>query len=936
MPDNQTVVRKARGLVLHPNQAMLPEGALTRAENCVIVRDNVIEKRRGFSRYGDILIASPSVLLEYQDRLLVRDETRLKYDSDGLGTWVAYAPQFADPDSQTRAQFLRANKNLYFTDTSGIYSLDTLTGTPLRSGIEAGLDSYLTLTGIGGSWFTPGTQVGYRITFGRLDANQNLKIGTPSPAVYLLNPITDVTWASAGAGPYTITVTQVAHGYSTGDVVVIQESSEPSIEGAFTITVTGPDTYTYSVTLAAPPAATGTAKTGKKFDVSINFSLPQEVFEGDFYEIWRTEMSAAPDALPDPRFFHVIKNTVTAGDVAAKNITFIDTFDQALLDEDLYTNDTQDTERLTNDRPPFSIVMEQFKGHIFLGQIIDKEELQLQLLMVDGITDGVDSISITSPSHTRTYTFDTTENVATGHFRRFTFPTADAPTLADAIRLTAQSLIRVVNRDNGQLDIYALYDSGQDEAPGKIKFRARVPNVVIFWINANASSTGAVFSPELPTSGNSVISMGSTFLNGLRVGKFEEPEAFPISRTLKIGRADRKILWLKAVTDALLIGKEEGVYKLTGETDRLAGDQFVVTALDPTVNSIGPNTAVVLDNAVFTMTTQGLVRITSAGVTIVSRAIELDLLLSVTSTIFAANAFAASYESERSYILACPEKQGDTQNTILYVYNYLTNTWVKWRKKIRCLRVLETPDRLYMGHYVDFFVLKERKERTTLFRDIVDEEFSTTISNITTAIDEFGLTVTQADVTWNYSGAVLQEGFILAQPNLASSRYGKIVSLISNSPTSFTVVLDRRLSSLTDGAGTIALGIDLQVEWIELAGSAATMKLIGMLQIYQEDEFAIHNEIGVFSNFMGGPEVAKFRSTPRGRGWGSEPWGSSAWGSGRKGYSPPIRIPVHENHQRCAVFRYSYRNRYAYEQSSISQTSLDLRVYSSRTGRRPQ
>ena len=64
-----------------------------------------------------------------------------------------------------------------------------------------------------------------------------------------------------GAGDKTVTVTtSAAHGFSNEDLVLIEDTGESTLDGAWVITVTGSTTFTYeSVTDATTSAATGTA-----------------------------------------------------------------------------------------------------------------------------------------------------------------------------------------------------------------------------------------------------------------------------------------------------------------------------------------------------------------------------------------------------------------------------------------------------------------------------------------------------------------------------------------------------------------------------------------------------------------------------------------------------------------------------------------------------
>ena len=71
--------------------------------------------------------------------------------------------------------------------------------------------------------------------------------------------VTSITRSGA-----TATVTVTAHGYATGDMVVIQAANETEYNGTFIITVTGSNTFTYTVTGTPASPATGTIKSLKQ------------------------------------------------------------------------------------------------------------------------------------------------------------------------------------------------------------------------------------------------------------------------------------------------------------------------------------------------------------------------------------------------------------------------------------------------------------------------------------------------------------------------------------------------------------------------------------------------------------------------------------------------------------------------------------------------
>lgn len=69
----------------------------------------------------------------------------------------------------------------------------------------------------------------------------------------------NVTSATA-SGVTTVTVTLANHGYSTGNTIFINGANQPAYNGSFTITVTGSNTFTYTIGTETAPVspATGT------------------------------------------------------------------------------------------------------------------------------------------------------------------------------------------------------------------------------------------------------------------------------------------------------------------------------------------------------------------------------------------------------------------------------------------------------------------------------------------------------------------------------------------------------------------------------------------------------------------------------------------------------------------------------------------------------
>lgn len=185
---SQVLNLKIAGLYTHPNDlSEVPQGALARADNVVINRESVAEPRRGFDRltYG---FASNSdranKLFVYQDTILAHYATnKLARYSSG---WTNYSGTFDPPSATVPVRAAEANNNFYFTTSTGVKVLDSVSATPGSAGIPRGLDAEASLTGASG-FMSTNTQVAYRVLWGIKDANNNLIIGAPSQRAVVAN-----------------------------------------------------------------------------------------------------------------------------------------------------------------------------------------------------------------------------------------------------------------------------------------------------------------------------------------------------------------------------------------------------------------------------------------------------------------------------------------------------------------------------------------------------------------------------------------------------------------------------------------------------------------------------------------------------------------------------------------------------------------------------
>lgn len=968
----QTLKRTAAGLVTNPNMfSEAPEGSLAEAENCLISRPGIVSKRRGFSVFGGPQKAA--ALFEYQGRLVSHnsDDSTLSYDSVGNGTWTAYAGSFSAPAAPWKMPSAETQGALLVGTSSGVMRTDGLTKTPIAAGMPYGLDVRLTVTGPGTGWLPPSSQVGYRVVWGRIDDNNRLLLGGPSMREVATNPInTALAWARSGAGPYTVTVTHPAHGYTTGDIVQVSDATPAGaafFEGPQTITVTTSNAWTFSV--GSDPGASGTLSAGKTQDVVVSFPLPDDLLDGDFYDIYHTEPSIAANVDPRDKQKRVIRRviegvpiTMTAsgatvtvtqsghtfangdvvriygssdsrfdgkfivGGVSGSNyqytaasappasgtgkawpqlVTVTDDWDLPLTDV-LYTNLDQETVDQANSRPPYAKTFALYRGLMHYGNTRKQHHIELQLTDVTGLVDGTSSLTLARGGTSKTYTFATAEAVSTRSFKRYT----SFSTLAQNIAATMKSFCRVVNLDPTSL-WYASYISGINDAPGLVAVEARTLDAAEFTLISNNATTANKFTPNVPTSGSLYVSENEVGTNRLYYAKVDQPEAAPDLNWDAIGEDSNEILKVLPTRDSLIVATKRGVYRKAGTTE--AG--FVVEGLDLTIEARAPNTWCLLNNAVFGIGTAGVYRITEAGTQLVSWSIQDKIGNLIQFPSYESLAFAVPYEAENLYVLWLPEKATDTTATVAYAYHTINRTWTgPWRRAARAAYV-PVSGKLYVSRADNVFprVLQERRSTDNALADYMDEDLPVTVTAAESTIFE---DATRSLVTvsgWPYPDLPEVGWLFRADPALLP--YSKIVAIENPTPGVYTITLEDYFPGISAGDAVVTRAIKQRVRWQpEAAGNVATMKHFQDVQVYHEKPTATHNRLGYFSDI---DTTERF--------YGELVFGSQAQG-GRM-----IRDTVPSEYQRARALSLVYENVYGQEAADILWVGYTVRITGEKT-----
>lgn len=632
---------------------------------------------------------------------------------------------------------------------------------------------------------------------------------------------------------------------------------------------------------------------GTTKDMSLVITIPDGVTTSHFFQVYRSVASGGATTVPNDELALVYEANPTAGQITAKSITFTDSVVESLRGTLLYTNPSQQGISQSNDIPPLCQDMAFYKNQTFFANTISKQRRIITLISVGG-TIGIqanDTLTIGGI----VFTAKAVEAAASGEFKVST-----AGTPAENIDATALSLCRVINQYASNTQFYAYYLSGYTDLPGKILIEERgIGGATMPLI----SSRGAAYNPALPTSGTTISTSSDTSLNGLYVSKNQQPEAVPIANKLSIGSADKAILRVIALRDSVFIFKEDGVFRITGETL----SNFQVALFDVTVILKAPESAVPFSNQIFAYTSQGVVAISDTGSAIMSRPIEVDLLPIATFTNFSTITYAVAYESDRKYVLFMQRIATDSVAKQAWVYNALSNAWTRWEMTRGCGIINSNDDKLYLGSADSGYIYQERKDFAVT--DYADDEFPITI------VSSSGVTVT-VDSTAN-----LAEGQTLVQGGRSSA----IASVVD--ATTITVA---DTLTWTAAAATAYNPIDVEMETIQqTAGNPGILKHYRDVTIFFRRAKFKSMSFGVKTNISPTIELTSI-ATPTGAGWGSFPFGSLPWGGKNQDYQT-IRTYVARNKQRAHWLSIVLRHSEAREFFAIAGLSLQFDQMSEKT-----
>jgi hypothetical protein len=212
-------------------------------------------------------------------------------------------------------------------------------------------------------------------------------------------------------------------------------------------------------------------------------------------------------------------------------------------------------------------------------------------------------------------------------------------------------------------------------------------------------------------------------INRVYYSKFSQPDAVPISNFFDVGAQDKAILRIIPLRDSLFVFKEDGLFRISGESA-----PFQLELFDSSFILVAPDSASVSNNVIYGWTTQGIQSLSESGSNIISSGIDNIILRTQSSNFinFKTSTWGVGYDSDNSYLVFTVKNEEDTTATIAYRYSALTESWTTYDMSKQAGVVNFTDDKLYLAATDIAYIEQERKTFSRL--DYADREIDSVIS----------------------------------------------------------------------------------------------------------------------------------------------------------------------------------------------------------------
>jgi hypothetical protein len=502
------------------------------------------------------------------------------------------------------------------------------------------------------------------------------------------------------------------------------------------------------------------------------------------------------------------------------------------------------------------------------------------------------------------------------------FAVDSTSSVATQLRTTAQGLVKAINRDSQSL-VYASYISAISDVPGRIRLNA-IGFTGTVYVRANSTSVGGGYSPTLPDSfstGDQVYSKSDSKPASIFLSKYSEPEAVPIVNELVVGSQNKAILRCLALRDSVIVLKEDGVWKVTGDNPL----NFNVSALDNTVIGVSAPSAARLNNQVYFLANQGICLATDSSVQIVSRRIENLIEPILGQSTVASETGAVGYESDRTYRISTLGPN-DTVKSVTYSHNTINDTWTDADTLFKG-GVVGPNNVLYLISSTGK-LLKERKTGTRI--DFCGQNHAVTVVSV--ASDLLSAVITS-------SGYVPKAGDAVIKADVFS-RFDAVTPV---SGADYTVTFTKQTNLAAADSLQLYERISSEITMAPFhAGAIGREKQVSQLQVRTRTNNVSRMSLSFVTQSFGGSEMTTWKrsNVAASGGWGYMPWGFFAWGLAdgiNNVYTTepalPIRIYVPRFAQRSSFIQAVMNHSEAGEPLEIQALCWTVRGYKERVSR---
>lgn len=780
---SQQELLRAVGLWTDPSAEVAPRGALSDAKNVVFRRPGRVEPRWGHdTKTAETAANDPNrKLWVYGGKLLVDTS------DDGVSGWATSSSTAAgawttitgagDPPTPTRytRQAFSARKNCYWTSSTGIR---VLVGAASSTAVTAGrprLHGMLIETNSGDPDVYQANDVfKYRATVLRRDANELTTEGPPTGPAYYYHATSDSSLQAT---------IPIPAGVVAGDRIALYRATSRS---TVRISQTRSDLDRALSFEPAPyydgPTATGTGGLGDIATGGVReTTAPRPAPAAEPLEVYALVREQVVTSTDVSNGYVVIVDTTSAPQGDATDST---------LGRELYTNPGRGGMAVAQFPPALAHAVTWYGNCAWYGNCTFPHSLIAKLLKVSGpnFALGVDGIgyttgvtgntTISSPvitalgsttnliagmriesanfaAGTKILSVDSgTQVTATANSSATSTGVAvnfhDQITIAGtqfwaaaALNTTTKSFRAVAYDATLALtDLAYLLGRTASMPTGEVltaKRQADRADMILEEVGVGAASyavTGSrpkawSFPVDLPVSGTTLASSNGAELHRLAYSLPTAPESCPRGQHLLLGSPESRILALATVQDALLVFKEDGVWRVVGENGNFRVDPY-----DLTLRLLNPDAVCTAGGRVYAWCSSGVVALGGPGVDVVGAPINASLDdLQSQLALYPASAWgvwAVPYESEGQVWLGVPDSPGKSKTSIVYVYHVATQAWGSVDKAYNTAVYNPADDLLYFGEDSSFHAVRRSYGALTsgAAGDTHDGETAVTVSTI--------------------------------------------------------------------------------------------------------------------------------------------------------------------------------------------------------------